>query len=263
VKVPRALTIAGSDSGGGAGIQADLKTFVMLGVHGMSALTALTAQNTLGVDGVMEVDPDFVRQQIASVVTDIGVDAAKTGMLSSAAIVEAVAGAVREFAIPNLVCDPVFVSKHGDPLLKESAIHALRTQLVPLATVITPNIPEAEGLLGHEISRTQPDDVAAKELASLGGRWVLLKGGHLASGESTDLLTDGDEVIELTGPRVETKHTHGTGCVLAAALTAGLAKGLSVPDAAREAKKFVTRAIERHLEIGRGIGPVNPAWGLW
>ncbi len=263
MKVPRALTIAGSDSGGGAGIQADLKTFVMLGVHGMSALTALTAQNTVGVDGVFEVPPDFVRQQIASVAADIGVDAAKTGMLSSASIVEAVADAIREFAVPNLVCDPVFVSKHGDPLLHTDAVDALRILLVPLATVITPNVPEAEGLLGRRISRSEPDEVAAKELASLGCRWVLLKGGHLSSGESTDLLTDGDEVIRLSGPRIDTKHTHGTGCVLSAALTAGLAKGLSVPDAARDAKKFVTRAIERHLEIGNGIGPVNPAWGLW
>ena len=263
MKVPRALTIAGSDSGGGAGIQADLKTFVMLGVHGMSALTALTAQNTLGVQAVFEVPPDVVRQQIASVATDIGVDAAKTGMLSSPSIVGAVADAVREFGIPNLVCDPVFVSKHGDPLLHADAVDALRSKLVPLATVITPNVPEAEGLLGRDISHTQPDEVAAKELATLGCRWVLLKGGHLSSDESIDLLTDGEEVIDLTGPRVRTRHTHGTGCVLAAALTAGLAKGLSVPDAAREAKKFVTRAIERHLEIGEGIGPVNPAWGLW
>ncbi len=257
------MSIAGSDSGGGAGIQADLKTFTVLGVHGMTALTALTAQNSLGVHGVHEVPAAFVRQQIASVVTDIGVDAAKTGMLSSASIVETVGAAVREFAIPNLVCDPVFVSKHGDPLLAESAVEALRTALLPLATVITPNVPEAEGLLGRTIDHLDPDADAARELVALGPRWVLLKGGHLTSSESTDLLTDGNEIIRLSGPRIDTKHTHGTGCVLAAALTAGLAKGLDVPTAAAQAKKFVTRAIERYLTLGAGLGTVNPAWGLW
>jgi hydroxymethylpyrimidine/phosphomethylpyrimidine kinase len=263
MKAARALTIAGSDSGGGAGIQADLKTFVMLGVHGMSALTALTAQNTVGVQGVSEVPPEFVRQQIASVATDIGVDAAKTGMLSSAPIIDAVAAAVSEFEIPNLVCDPVFVSKHGDPLLASSAVDALRTKLLPLATVITPNVPEASGLLGRPVSTTEPDEAAARALVALGPRWVLLKGGHLTSDDAVDLLTDGEQVIRLEAKRIPTKHTHGTGCTLSAALTANLAKGLDVPDAAREAKKFVTRAIERHLSIGHGIGPVNPAWGLW
>jgi hydroxymethylpyrimidine/phosphomethylpyrimidine kinase len=262
MKVRRALTIAGSDSGGGAGIQADLKTFMALGVHGMSALTALTAQNTVGVQGVFEITPSFVRQQIRSVATDIGVDAAKTGMLSSAEIVEAVAAAVEEFAIPNLVCDPVFVSKHGDSLLHVDAIDALRTKLIPLARVITPNVPEAEGLLGRELSKTEPDEAAARELAGLGCEWVYLKGGHL-EGRATDLLCDGSTVVTLDGERIDTEHTHGTGCTLSAALAAYLAKGLDVPDAAREAKRFVTRAIERHLEIGKGIGPVNPAWGFW
>jgi hydroxymethylpyrimidine/phosphomethylpyrimidine kinase len=263
VKPARALTIAGSDSGGGAGIQADLKTFVVLGVHGMSALTALTAQNSLGVDAISEVSPGFVRQQIDSVVTDIGVDAAKTGMLSSAPIVAVVAEAIGDHRIPNVVCDPVFVSKHGDPLLASSAVETLRTKVIPLSTVITPNVPEAEGLLGRTIDHDEPDEDAARDLAALGCRWVLLKGGHLSSGEAVDLLTDGSEVIRLTAPRTPTKHTHGTGCVLSAALTAGLAKGLPVPDAATEAKKFVTRAIERHLELGAGIGAVNPAWGMW
>jgi hydroxymethylpyrimidine/phosphomethylpyrimidine kinase len=258
-----ALTIAGSDSGGGAGIQADLKTFMALGVHGTSAVTALTSQNTIGVDGVHEVPPEFVRKQIAAVATDIGVDAAKTGMLSSAAIVEAVADSVREHAIPNLVCDPVFVTKHGDPLLAESAVDALRTKLIPLAAVITPNLPEAEGLLGRTIDHVELDEDAARDLVSFGSTWVLLKAGHLGSDDATDLLTDGKQVVRLPGRRVPTKHTHGTGCVLSAALAACLAKGLDVPAAAREAKKFVTRAIERHLEIGRGIGPVNPSWGVW
>ncbi len=263
MKPSRALTIAGSDSGGGAGVQADLKTFFALGVHGMSALTALTAQNTLGVQGVFEIPPQFVREQIASVATDIGVDAAKTGMLSSPQLVEAVAAAIEEFAIATLVCDPVFVSKHGDTLLQDSAVDALRTKLLPLATVITPNVPEAEGLLGRSIDPSEPDEDAARDLVQLGPRWVLLKGGHLKSDDSIDLLTDGKQMIRLTAPRISTKHTHGTGCVLSAALTAGLATGLDVPDAAQQAKKFVTRAIERHLEIGRGIGPVNPAWGFW
>lgn len=262
MKLPRALTIAGSDSGGGAGIQADLKTFTMLGCHGMSALTALTAQNTLGVAAVHEVPPSFVRAQIDAVCGDIGVDAAKTGMLSSAAIVETVAEAVRDHAVPNLVVDPVFVSKHGDPLLRLDAVDALRDVLLPFATVITPNIPEAEGLLGRSIASREPDEDAARELAALGPRWVLLKGGHLHGGDATDLLTDGTTMLRLEAPRIETPHTHGTGCTLAAALAAGLAVGLEVPDAARQAKRFVTRAIERHLEIGGGISPVNQAWGL-
>lgn len=257
------MTIAGSDSGGGAGIQADLKTFMMLGVYGTSAITALTAQNTMGVEGVHEVPSAFVRQQIDVVVSDIGLDAAKTGMLASAAIIEAVAEAMRDLEVPNLVCDPVFVSKHGDPLLALSAVDALRDLLLPFATVITPNVPEAEGLLGRKISRREPDEDAARELVDLGPRWVLLKGGHLAATDAVDLLTDGNQTIRLEGPRIPTKHTHGTGCTLAAALAAGLAKGMSVPDAATDAKKFVTRAIERHVEIGHGIGPVNPAWGLW
>ena len=259
--IRRALTIAGSDSGGGAGIQADLKTFMALGVHGMSALTALTAQNTVGVQGVFQISPEFVRRQIESVATDIGVDAAKTGMLASAPIVEAVAASIEEFRISNLVCDPVFVSKHGDSLLETDAVDALRTKLIPLARVITPNVPEAEGLLGREVSHDEPDADAARELAELGCEWVYLKGGHLTSG-AVDLLCDGSRLIRLEGERIDTPHTHGTGCTLSAAIAANLAKGLDVPDAAQEAKRFVTHAIERHLEIGKGIGPVNPAWGF-
>ena len=259
--IPRALTIAGSDSGGGAGIEADLKTFMALGVHGMAAVTALTAQNTVGVQGVFNVSPAFVRRQIESVLTDIGADAAKTGMLSNAPIVNVVADAVRDLGIANLVCDPVFVSKHGDALLRDDAVEALRSCLIPLARIITPNIPEAEGLLGRELSKEEPDIDAARGLAKLGCEWVYLKGGHL-KGTATDVLCDGSEVIVLEGVRIDTPHTHGTGCTLSAALAAFLAKGLEVPDAAREAKRFVTRAIDRHLEIGKGIGPVNPGWGF-
>jgi hydroxymethylpyrimidine/phosphomethylpyrimidine kinase len=254
---PRALTIAGSDSGGGAGIQADLKTFAASGVHGTSALTALTAQNTVGVSAVYEVPPEFVLAQIRAVVEDIGVDAAKTGMLSSAPIIEAVATAVRDLGIPNLVCDPVFVSKHGDALLRADAVDALRDLMLPLATVLTPNLPEAEGLLGRAIA--DDDQVeAAIELTRFGPRWVLLKGGHLGTDDATDVLTDGRAVHRFTAARIPTKHTHGTGCVLSAAIAAGLAKGRTVEDAVSEAKQFVTRAIENHLEIGGGIGPVRP-----
>jgi hydroxymethylpyrimidine/phosphomethylpyrimidine kinase len=259
---PRAMTVAGSDSGGGAGIQADLKTFTALGVHGTSAITALTAQNTIGVSGVLDVEPGFVAEQIRAIVTDIGCDAAKTGMLSSEEIVRVVAEAFREHAVPNLVCDPVFVSKHGDPLLRSSAVDALREEILPLSTVLTPNVPEAEGLLGRAVDDREPDVDAARELVALGPRWVLLKGGHLGSEAATDVLTDGRTVTLLDAPRLPTKHTHGTGCVLSAALAAGLAKGLAVPDAAAAAKAFVTRAIEAHLEIGSGIGPVNPAFDL-
>jgi hydroxymethylpyrimidine/phosphomethylpyrimidine kinase len=233
---PTAITIAGSDSGGGAGIQADLKTFMALGVHGTSAITALTAQNTIGVSGVWEVPPSFVQDQIRAVVTDIGANAAKTGMLSGAPIVEAVAEVVRELAIPNLVCDPVFVSKHGDPLLHPSAVDALKASLIPLATVITPNVPEAEGLLGRALSATEPDEDAARDLAALGCRWVLLKGGHLGSAQATDILTDGRAVHRFDAPRLPGKNTHGTGCVLSAAIAAHLARGMSVPDAVGAAK---------------------------
>lgn len=262
MSTPVALTIAGSDSGGGAGIQADLKTFTALGAFGTSALTALTAQNTAGVSGVHEVPPDFVVRQIEAVTTDIGVDAAKTGMLASEGIVDAVAGAVSELGIRNLVCDPVFVSKHGDPLLHEEAVDALRRKLVPQATVITPNVPEAAGLLGREIDSAEPDEDAVRELARLGPRWALLKGGHLEGEEAVDLLSDGDKVHRLAARRVSTEHAHGTGCVLSAAIAAGLAKGLGVPEAVGAAKRFVTKAIEAHVEVGQGIGPVNPAWGI-
>lgn len=260
---PRALTIAGSDSGGGAGIQADLKTFLARGVHGMSAVTALTAQNSLEVSGIHEVPPSFVREQVDAVARDIGVDAAKTGMLASAEIVEAVAASVEAHGIANLVCDPVFVSKHGASLLHETAIRALRERLVPLATVITPNVPEAEGLLGRELATDEPDEDAARELVALGARWALLKGGHATSEEAVDILTDGRRTHRFSSARIPTRHTHGTGCVLSAAIAAELAKGREVPEATETAKRFVTGAIERHLTIGGGIGSVHPGWEIW
>ena len=252
------MTIAGSDSGGGAGIQADLKTFTALGVFGMTAITAVTVQNTKGVSGYEEVSPETVGAQIRAVATDIGVDAAKTGMLASAAIVEAVADAVRETRIDRLVVDPVFVSKHGHPLLQEDAVAALRDLIVPLATVITPNLPEAAGLAGFPVQDREDMERAARAIAHLGARSVLVKGGHLEEGRAADLFFDGSHVEWLEAERIDTPHTHGTGCVLSAAITAHLARGDEVTDAVTKGKAFVTEAIRGALAIGEGIGPVNP-----
>ena len=261
--LPRALTIAGSDSGGGAGIQADLKTFFALGCHGMSAITALTAQNTVAVTGVHEVDPRFVIEQVEAVATDIGIDAAKTGMLSSAPLVEAVAKAVEAFEIRRLVVDPVTVSKHGDRLLAEDAVDAVRTLLLPLAEVVTPNLHEAATLAGTgTIGTTDEMKDAARAIHALGPRFVLVKGGHADEEDSVDLFYDGDDFVELTGPRFDTKDTHGTGCALSAAIAARLAHGDSTVDALHEAKRFISGAIERSLRIGSGYGPVNPGWEL-
>ncbi|MGH2736698.1 MAG: bifunctional hydroxymethylpyrimidine kinase/phosphomethylpyrimidine kinase [Actinomycetota bacterium] len=263
IGLPRALTIAGSDSGGGAGIQADLKTFFALGCHGMSALTALTAQNTVAVTAISEVAPEFVIAQIEAVASDIGVDAAKTGMLSSAPIIEAVAKAVEVHDIGNLVVDPVFISKHRDRLLAVDAVDALLERLVPLATVITPNLFEAEGLLGGgEITTLDEMRDAARALHAKGPRYVLVKGGHLPGEEAVDVLFDGSEAIDIAGPRFDTKDTHGTGCTLSAAIVARLAHGDDPVSAVRAAKAFVSGAIERSLRIGAGYGPVNPGWGL-
>jgi hydroxymethylpyrimidine/phosphomethylpyrimidine kinase len=261
--LPRALTIAGSDSGGGAGIQADLKTFFALGCHGMSALTALTAQNTVAVTAIHEVPSEFVIAQIDAVVSDIGVDAAKTGMLSSAPIVEAVAKAVEVHGLNHLVVDPVFVSKHRDHLLAPEAVSALTKRLLPLAEVVTPNLYEAEGLVGGgEITSLKSMREGARALHDLGPRYVLVKGGHLPAEVATDVLYDGSEFVELSGPRFETNDTHGTGCALSAAIAARLAHGDDVPSAVRAAKDFVTGAIRRGLRIGKGYGPVNPGWQL-
>ena len=259
-RVPRALTIAGSDSGGGAGIQADLKTFAVLGVWGMSAVTSVTVQNTVGVSGVSDVPPDIVAAQIRAVASDIGVDAAKTGMLSSAEIVDAVAGAVQEMQIRPLVVDPVFVSKHGDPLLRDDAVQALRTRILPLATVVTPNLPEAGGLAGFEVIGRQDMQRAAEALLALGAGAVLVKGGHLGGERSDDLLVDGSGATWLEGPRLDLPNTHGTGCVLSAAIAAGLARGQDLAESVAAAKAFVTEAIAHGVRIGEGIGPVDPGW---
>ena len=260
--LPRALTIAGSDSGGGAGIQADLKTFLALGCHGMSAITALTAQNTVAVTGIHEVPPEFVIQQIDAVATDIGVDAAKTGMLASSALVEAVAKGVESNGIERLVVDPVFVSKHRDRLLAEDVISALKERLLPLALVVTPNLYEAESLVGGEVTDLDEMKEAARALHAMGPRSVLVKGGHLKAERAVDVLFDGRDILELDGPRFDTDDTHGTGCALSAAIAARLAHGDDVIPAVQAAKEFVSGAIEHSIRIGKGFGPVNPAWRL-
>ena len=262
VTLPVALTVAGSDSGGGAGIQADLKVFFALGCHGTSALTALTAQNTVGVNGIHEVPPDFVVAQIDAVADDLGVAAAKTGMLASAEIVTAVAGSLRTHGIDRVVVDPVFVSNHRDKLLAESAIDALRNDLFPLAAVITPNLYEASELLGWEVATLDDVERAAKELHALGPRAVLVKGGHLTDqiDQSIDVFYDGAGITLLRGPRFDTQDTHGTGCALSAAIAARLARGDEMVDAVLFAKEFISGAIEHGLRLGKGYGPVNPGW---
>ncbi|MFF2093441.1 bifunctional hydroxymethylpyrimidine kinase/phosphomethylpyrimidine kinase [Paenibacillus sp. NPDC058174] len=256
-RVARALTIAGSDSGGGAGIQADLKTFQELGVYGMSALTALTAQNTFGVQGVFPVAAEAVTAQIHSVGSDIGVDALKTGMLFSAEIITAVAEAIAFFGWTKVVVDPVMIAKGGASLLQAEAIRAMTEKLLPLTAVLTPNIPEAERLAGIPIRTSADKKEAAKRLAGFGAKHVIIKGGHEEGEEAIDLLFDGSSFSELSGKRVETARTHGTGCTYSAALTAGLAAGLNIEAAARQAKDFIQAAIEDGITIGGGHGPTN------
>jgi hydroxymethylpyrimidine/phosphomethylpyrimidine kinase len=259
----RVLTIAGSDSGGGAGIQADLKTFMAFGVYGMSAITALTAQNTLGVQGIFEISPEFVYQQIQSVMTDIGADAVKTGMLASADIVTAVSRAVEDFAIPNLVVDPVMVAKSGDALLAENARRAIWENLIPRATVITPNIFEAEVLLNRKIANLEDMQEAARELKKSGCQWVVLKGGHLDIGkQAIDVVYDGQNFQLLKSARLDSRHTHGTGCTFASAIAAGLAKGYEVLEAISKAKNYITMAIKNGLPFGAGHGPTNHLVGI-
>jgi hydroxymethylpyrimidine/phosphomethylpyrimidine kinase len=262
VKIPVALTIAGSDSGGGAGIQADLKTFAAFGVHGTSAITAVTAQNTVTVTEIHEVPIRVIRAQIDAVVEDIGVQAAKTGMLASAAIIEAVSVAIREHGIRNLVVDPVMVAKGGARLLHNNAIASLYRYLLPLAVVLTPNIPEAEVLLGRVLVTLDDRRQAARDLVALGPRAAVVKGGHAGTHadetEAIDVYWDGRDMVELAGRRINTKNTHGSGCVFSAAIAAGLAKGQEPLAAVRAAKAFIERSIEHSLELGKGHGPVSP-----
>jgi hydroxymethylpyrimidine/phosphomethylpyrimidine kinase len=255
-----ALTIAGSDSGGGAGIQADLKTFAALGVFGTSALTAITAQNTVGVDAVEVLTPEIVYAQIKSVASDFTISAVKTGMLADAGIVETVAKAAHDFSLPHLVVDTVMVSKSGHRLLAPEAEAAMRRILLPQAFIVTPNLPEAEVLTGKNISGIEGMKAAARELHALGARYVLVKGGHLAGEKSIDVFYDGDGFCELDLPRVQTNSTHGTGCTLSAAIAAYLALGLAPLAACRAAKEYLTGALKNAVPLGHGHGPVNHFW---
>jgi hydroxymethylpyrimidine/phosphomethylpyrimidine kinase len=257
----RVLTIAGSDSGGGAGIQADLKTFAALGCYGASVITALTAQNTLGVTAIHPVPVDFVTSQIDAVLSDIGADAVKIGMLFSPELIRAVARGLQRHHVRQVVLDPVMVAQSGDKLLQDEAIDALKTELLPLATLITPNLPEASVLLGHTIDSPDAARQAAQSLASLGCPNVLVKGGHLESGPSDDCLFLGRDkrLLVLSGRRVETRNNHGTGCTLSSAIAAGLARGLDLETAVQQAKEYIEGAIEagRDYVLGQGCGPVH------
>jgi len=260
-RIPKALTIAGSDSGGGAGIQADLKTFTAFRVFGMSVLTSITAQNTQSVRAIHDLPPDFVRMEIDAVVEDIGVDAAKTGMLSNEEIITVVAERIKHYGIRRLVVDPVMRAKSGDALLKKEAESALIERLLPLAYIVTPNLPEAEAISGMQISSPEDMKEAARKIASLDSKFVLVKGGHLEDvDEAVDVLFDGSSFYEFRSPRIATKNTHGTGCTYSAAICAGLAKGLDVMEAVGQAKKYVTEAIKRSFDLGRGHGPLNHFW---
>ncbi len=257
-----ALTIAGSDSGGGAGIQADLKTFAAHGVYGTSAITAVTAQNTVGVQGVHLVGDDFVAAQIEAVVSDLGCDAVKTGMLATATIVEAVAAAVESLELPNLVVDPVMVAKSGDQLLDEEAVHAVRWTLIRLARVVTPNIPEAEVLAKMSIASVADMREAARRIAMLKPAAVVIKGGHLAGPEVVDLLLVDGSFHEWIGPRIEGPNTHGTGCTFASAIAAHLAKGAALVDAVPAAKAYVEGAMRHGIPLGKGHRPLNHFWNV-
>jgi hydroxymethylpyrimidine/phosphomethylpyrimidine kinase len=256
--VKTALTIAGSDPSGGAGIQADLKTFSRLRVYGMAVITALTAQNTAGVTGTLEVPPEFVAQQLGAVLGDIHVDAAKTGMLLTAGVVEVVACKVREHEIRNLVIDPVMTSTSGAPLLNRDALGIFCRKLLPLALVVTPNIGEAEMFTGRSISSIEDMEEAALQVHSMGARSVLIKGGHLNGDDATDILFDGTEFSHFPSPRIRSRDTHGTGCVLSAAITAHLAAGKSLEEAVQAGKDFVSAAIRNGLRLGKGPGPCDP-----
>jgi hydroxymethylpyrimidine/phosphomethylpyrimidine kinase len=262
MRLPVALTIAGSDSGAGAGIQADLKTFAALGVYGLTVVTAITAQNTLGVRAVQEIDPDFVRAQLDAVAEDFAIGALKTGMLSNAAIIETIAAGIQRHRLEPLVVDPVMIAKSGDRLLREDAVEALRRRLLPLAAVVTPNIPEAEVLAGRPI-RTRDDRLnAARAIMELGAHAVVIKGGHSDDDPIVDLLVDANGVREYAAPRIVTTSTHGTGCTFSAAVTAGLASGLDLEDGVAAARDYVSRALAGAPGLGHGHGPLNHFPGL-
>ena len=253
----RCLTIAGSDSGGGAGIQADLKTFGALGVYGTSAVTAVTAQNTLVVSQIQEIRPELVAAQIDAVAEDIGIDAAKTGMLWSAETIRTVAAAVKRHRIPNLVVDPVTIAKTGARLMREDAFAALKADLLPLAEFVTPNLPEAEMLSGMKITDAEGMREAARRTHALGPRRVVIKGGHVEGPNAVDLYYDGKDFQELKEERIKTRSTHGTGCTFSAAIAAYLAHGLTPLDAVARAKEFLTAALRSAPDIGKGVGPLD------
>ncbi|MCH8921203.1 MAG: bifunctional hydroxymethylpyrimidine kinase/phosphomethylpyrimidine kinase [Chloroflexi bacterium] len=261
--MPSVLTIAGSDSSAGAGIQADLKTFAALGVYGTCAITAITAQNTRGVNAVQETPPGIVAAQIDAVAADIRPDAIKTGMLASAPIIEVVAAKVREYGLPNLVVDPVMVAKSGDRLLRDDAVTVLRDLLLPLAAVVTPNLPEAEVLAGFAIDSDEDVRRAAKEIVGLGARAVVVKGGHREAAEAVDVLYDGTTFRDYSAPRIDTTSTHGTGCTFASAIAAYLARGEPLAEAVGRAKEYLTEALRRAYPIGGGHGPVHHFHRWW
>jgi hydroxymethylpyrimidine/phosphomethylpyrimidine kinase len=258
-----ALTIAGSDSGAGAGIQADLKTFAAHGVYGTSTITAVTAQNTVGVSTFAALSPALVRAQIEAVMSDIGAHAAKTGMLATAAIVEAVAAAVVDLGIPQLVVDPVMIAKSGDRLVDDSALHAMKTALLPLAFAVTPNIPEAEALTGVRIATDADRREAARRILALGPTAVIVKGGHFPAPDIVDLLCVAGDCAEFRHERMPGRHTHGTGCTFAASITASLALGRSLSEAIPLAQQYIAGAIRRAPGLGRGHGPMDHFWSLY
>jgi hydroxymethylpyrimidine/phosphomethylpyrimidine kinase len=260
--IPKVLTVAGSDSGAGAGIQADLKTFAALRVYGTSALTAVTAQNTLRVTAIHALPPKMVGAQIDAVITDIGAHALKTGMLANAAIIGVVAQKIQQHGLKNLVVDPVMVATSGDLLIKKNAVAALRSRLIPLATVVTPNIAEAEELTGMAVRGTNDIEAAAERIIAMGARTVVVKGGH-RRGPAVDLFYDGKKFREFDAPRIRTKNTHGTGCTFSAAIAAYLASGEQIERAVFLAKRYITRAIAGAFSVGSGHGPVHHFHRLW
>lgn len=259
----KALTIAGSDCSGGAGVQADLKTFTAFGVYGMSVITAVVAENTVGVQAVFDIPAGIVEEQIKSVMDDIGADAVKIGMLSNPEITEIVIGCVKKYNLKNIVFDPVMDAKSGDPLLSNEARPIVKDNLLSLATVITPNIVEAELFLGRKINTVDEMHEAAAELKELGGEWVVLKGGHLVGAEEAiDVVYDGEQFYLLRSPFFDTPNTHGTGCTFSSAIAAGLAKGYKPLKAIRRAKDYITAAIQQDISIGKGFGPINHLTGV-
>lgn len=260
--IPRALTVAGSDSGGGAGIQADLKTFSAYRVFGMSVLTAVTAQNSVGVQGVETLLPAFVAVQLESVLSDFGADAAKCGMLATAGIIRAVAAKLKEHRVEKLVVDPLMIATSGDPLLEPDAREALIGEILPLALVVTPNLHEAGALAEMAVTTREDMEEAARRIAKLGPRHVLVKGGHL-TGEALDLLFNGREFTAFSAPRIDSANTHGTGCTFSAAIAAGLARGRPLPEAVRDAKAYVARAIREGFAPGKGVGVLRHFIADW